>query len=96
MVAVETPLCGHPLARCPYQGYHRIRRCGWVTNLGAGLLQSQLDERETTVTAGDVAGLIRAIDTAEGNGVPDTICLEEGTYTLTAVDKGDSGNMVCR
>jgi predicted outer membrane repeat protein len=47
---------------------------------------------DTTVTAGDVTGLISAIDTAEGNGVADTICLEEGTYTLTAVDNSVYGN----
>jgi hypothetical protein len=36
--------------------------------------------------AGDVACLIAAINTANGNGEEDTITLAAGTYTLTAVD----------
>jgi hypothetical protein len=38
------------------------------------------------VPSGDVAALSAAINTANGNGEEDTITLEAGTYTLTAVD----------
>src|SRR5262245_24520884 len=41
--------------------------------------------------AEDVACLIRAINTANGNGEADTIQLEAGTYTLTAVDNETDG-----
>jgi len=34
-----------------------------------------------------VTGLVGAINTANGNGVPDTVCLAAGsTYTLTSAD----------
>jgi hypothetical protein len=39
-----------------------------------------------TCAAGDVACLIDAINQANGNGEANTITLEAGTYTLTAVD----------
>ena len=39
----------------------------------------------------DVPCLIAAINTANGNGEADTIFLEAGTYTLTAVDNTDAG-----
>jgi IPTL-CTERM motif len=38
------------------------------------------------VAAGDTAGLIAAITSANGNGVPNVINLGGGTYNLTAVD----------
>jgi hypothetical protein len=41
--------------------------------------------------AGDVACLIAAINTANGNGEEDTIELAAGTYTLTAVDNETDG-----
>ena len=41
---------------------------------------------------GDVAGLVAAIHTANGNGEADTINLASGgTYTLTAIDNADNG-----
>jgi hypothetical protein len=44
------------------------------------------------VSDGDVAGLIAAINTANANGVADTINLAPGgTYTLTAVNNADNG-----
>jgi hypothetical protein len=45
-----------------------------------------------TIPAGDVAALIHAINTANGNGEDDTITLEAGAYTLTAVDNDTDGN----
>ena len=42
-------------------------------------------------TAGDVACLIAAINTANANGETTTITLEAGTYTLTAVDNTTDG-----
>jgi WD40 repeat protein len=39
-----------------------------------------------TVAAGDAPALISAINTANGNGVPDTLCLTNSTYTLTTVN----------
>jgi hypothetical protein len=42
-------------------------------------------------TAGDVACLIDAITTANANGDANTITLEAGTYTLTAVDNTTEG-----
>jgi hypothetical protein len=41
------------------------------------------------ISSGDVAGLIAAINTANGNGEENTIILEAGTYTLTAVHNTD-------
>ena len=42
--------------------------------------------------AGDVACLIEAINTANGNGQTNTIRLEAGTYTLTKVHNGTGGD----
>jgi hypothetical protein len=42
--------------------------------------------------AGDVACLIAAIKTANGNGEDDTITLKTGTYTLTVVDNTSNGS----
>jgi hypothetical protein len=44
------------------------------------------------VAAGDVAGLISAINTANGNNEDDTINLAAGTYTLTAVNNDTDGS----
>jgi hypothetical protein len=44
-----------------------------------------------TCGAGDVACLITAINTANANGKANTITLEAGTYTLTAVDNNTNG-----
>src|SRR5262245_38315424 len=41
--------------------------------------------------AGDVQCLIDAINTANANGTENTIRLEAGTYTLTAVDNNTEG-----
>src|SRR5688500_4114357 len=41
------------------------------------------------ISSGDVAGLIAAINTANANGEENTIILEAGTYTLTAVHNTD-------
>ena len=41
------------------------------------------------ISSGDVAGLIAAINTANANGEENTIILEAGTYTLTAVHNRD-------
>lgn len=38
------------------------------------------------VAAGDAAGLIAAINSANSNTTPDTICLGGGTYTLTEIN----------
>jgi hypothetical protein len=38
-----------------------------------------------------VAGLISAINTANANADPDTLCLAAGTFTLTAVDNNTDG-----
>jgi hypothetical protein len=43
------------------------------------------------IPSGDVAALIAAMNTANGNGEEDTITLEAGTYTLTAVDNETDG-----
>ena len=44
------------------------------------------------VASGDVTGLIAAINAANSNGQENTIDLEPGTYTLTAIDNGTFGN----
>jgi hypothetical protein len=46
---------------------------------------------EFTCAAGDVACLIDAINQANANGEANTITLEAGTYTLTAVDNTTDG-----
>ena len=58
-----------------------------------GMLPSRVvNAAEFDVDAGDVAGLIAAINTANGNGEADTINLAAGgTYTLTVADNGDNG-----
>ena len=46
---------------------------------------------EFSCAAGDVACLINAINQANANGEANTITLEAGTYTLTAVDNTTNG-----
>src|SRR5262249_25030179 len=46
---------------------------------------------EFSCLSGDVACLIAAINTANTNGQANTITLEAGTYTLTAVDNTNDG-----
>jgi len=46
----------------------------------------------STIANGDVSGLISAIDAANANPDPDTICLADGsTYTLTSINNTTSG-----
>lgn len=46
----------------------------------------------TIISAGDTAGLISAINAANGSaGTPDTICLTSSSYTITAVDNTTNG-----
>jgi hypothetical protein len=44
------------------------------------------------IASGDVTGLIAAINAANSNGEENTINLEPGTYTLTAIDNGTIAN----
>ena len=44
-----------------------------------------------TIAAGDVPGLVSAINAANANPDPDTLCLAAGTFTLTAVDNTGHG-----
>ena len=46
---------------------------------------------DATVPASDVPGLVSAINTANGSGGADTICLEASTYTLNAVQNNNYG-----
>jgi hypothetical protein len=55
-----------------------------------GLWQPSL-AAEFTCAGGDVAYLIEAIKTANANGDANTITLEAGTYTLTAIDNDTNG-----
>jgi hypothetical protein len=55
-----------------------------------GLWQPSL-AAEFTCAGGDVACLIEAIKTANANGDANTITLEAGTYTLTAIDNDTNG-----
>jgi len=55
-----------------------------------GLWQPSL-AAEFTCAGGDVACLIEAIKTANANGDANTIILEAGTYTLTAIDNDTNG-----
>ena len=58
-------------------------------------LSDRLHAAVFSCPSGDVACLITAINTANENGEDDTIQLQAGTYTLTAVDnviENDGGN----
>jgi predicted outer membrane repeat protein len=72
---VGTSLCGPVVALC-------------LITLG---LWGSSQAAEFACGAGDVACLIAAINTANTNGQANTIILEAGTYTLTAVDNTISG-----
>jgi hypothetical protein len=75
------------------------RRRRWWRSIacGVGLLVGLLSLARTSQAAdfacpaGDVACLIAAINTANANGEANTITLEAGTYTLTAVDNDTDG-----
>jgi hypothetical protein len=54
-------------------------------------LSPRVHAAKFTCPAGDVACLIDAINTANANGEANTITLEAGTYTLTAVDNTTIG-----
>jgi hypothetical protein len=59
--------------------------------LALGSLASLTQAADFACPAGDVACLIAAINTANANGAVNTITLEAGTYTLTAVDNDTDG-----
>jgi hypothetical protein len=59
--------------------------------IGALGLAPPLWAAEFTCASGDVACLIDAINQANANGEANTITLEAGTYTLTAVDNTTDG-----
>ncbi len=59
--------------------------------IGALGLARPLPAAEFSCPAGDVACLIDAITQANTNGEANTITLETGTYTLTAVDNTTDG-----
>jgi hypothetical protein len=69
----------------------------WHSIVGGALLLSLLSlahpsqAADFACTAGDVTCLITAINTANANGEANTITLEAGTYTLTAVDNTTDG-----
>jgi hypothetical protein len=75
-------------------------RCWWrrpwavavVTALGLALAGPHVSQAKTFhCDAGDVQCLINAITTANANGEQNTIRLQAGTYTLTAVDNDENG-----
>jgi hypothetical protein len=58
----------------------------------AGPIEVESLSTNFNIADGDVAGLIAAIDTANGNGQADTINLAPGgTYTLTVINNTDNG-----
>jgi hypothetical protein len=74
------------------------RRLSWWLGIACvGLLVSLVSlappsqAADFACAAGDVACLIDAIDQANANGEANTITLEAGTYTLTAVDNNTDG-----
>lgn len=62
-----------------------------ATLLGALVPSRPVPAAEFACAAGDVACLIDAINMANANGEANTITLEAGTYTLTAVDNTTDG-----
>ena len=75
-------------------------RCWWrrpwavavVTALGLALAGPHVSQAKTFhCDAGDVQCLIAAINQANANGEKNTIRLQAGTYTLTAVDNDENG-----
>ena len=70
------------------------RRVGGLvlaTLLGVLATSRPVPAAEFACAAGDVACLIDAINTANATGEANTITLEAGTYTLTAVDNTTNG-----
>src|SRR5262249_15441022 len=74
------------------------RRLRWWRGIACGVMLLGLvsltplsQAADVTCTAGDVTCLIAAINTANANGEANTITLEAGTYTLTAVDNTTDG-----
>ena len=74
------------------------RQLRWWRGIACGLgllalvsLAPLSQAADFTCAAGDVACLITAINTANANGDANTITLEAGTYTLTAVDNDTEG-----
>ena len=68
----------------------------WIALLGFAILSigtaPTVHAATFNIADGDVSGLIAAINTANGDGVPDTIELAtNGTYELTAVDNNTNG-----
>jgi hypothetical protein len=73
-----------------WQPWHLMWNVVVVAALGLSLATSHPVQAKTfQCGAGDVACLIAAINEANANGQMNTIRLEAGTYTLTAVDSGD-------
>ncbi|MFN8455568.1 MAG: choice-of-anchor Q domain-containing protein [Anaerolineae bacterium] len=63
----------------------------WAELIG-GSTASIAQAATFNIANGDVTGLIRAINTANGNGVPDTINLAaDGLYTLTTINNTTGG-----
>src|SRR5262249_8644251 len=74
------------------------RKQRWWRGIASGVLLLSLvrltpssQAADFACTAGDVGCLITAITTANGNGEANTITLDAGTYTLTAVDNTTNG-----
>jgi hypothetical protein len=89
--------------QCAYGSSRQVRRRSW----GAGLMDGLAVVAAMSVVlaafgpvqaavfqcpSGDVACLIAAINTANGNGEDDTITLRAGTYTLAEVDNTSDGS----
>jgi len=71
------------------QGWRLTWRVAALAVLGLALARPAVVQANTFhCSAGDVQCLIDAINTANANGTTNTIRLEAGTYTLTAVDNG--------
>src|SRR5437016_1097060 len=72
------------------QTHTLARQARWWRGIACGVLLLSLapssQAADFTCAAGDVACLIDAINQANANGEKNTIRLEAGTYTLTAVD----------
>src|SRR6266446_5779995 len=84
----------------PLQHHTRMvaRRLSWWLGIACGVLLLSLvslappsQAADFACAAGDVACLIDAINQANANGEANTITLEAGTYTLTAVDNDIEG-----
>jgi hypothetical protein len=77
----------------PWWGGPVLRRLALGAALGLALaLPLSVEAKTFHCGAGDVPCLIAAINQANANSEKNTIRLEAGTYTLTAIDNGSSGN----